>query len=250
MEKIKEVNFAGSIIIFFALLFVYSKWGPAVPINVYSQQKGEPFMVTGTGKVSVVPDIASVTLGIQENGSDLASVQSSVNQKQNQLKKSLNDLGIKDKDIKTTSYSVRPQYDYESDITRIVGYSVSTSFRVRVEKLEDINKVLNLASSLGLENVGAVTFEVNEDTQKEKLQEAREEAVKEAKEKAEGLAKASGINLGRIINISEGGGGVRAVPMYDTANLSVDSTEPVVEPDIQPGETDISITVSLSYEVR
>jgi uncharacterized protein YggE len=84
------------------------------------------------------------------------------------------------------------------------------------------------------------------------MNEAREIAVKEAKAKAEGLAKASGITLGKIINVSEDQGSYQArqyaVPMAAGGDMAIEKS--VTQPSIQPGTTDLNITVSLSYEVR
>lgn len=242
-------NATGAVIIFFILLFIFAKWGPAINFNTTSRSVNEPFIVSGEGKVSVTPDIAKITVGIQESGGSLKQVQDSVNKKSKTLTDAIKKLGVGEDEIKTTSYSVYPQYDYTSSSQRITGYQVSTDYEIEVKDFDKVNDVIVAATSAGANVVGNIGFEVNDDTQKEKLQEARDLAVKEAKEKAEGLAKSAGISLGKIINISENqnGGIVRPVMMFD--KVSNDGSAPVA-PEIQPGTTDINVTVSLSYEVR
>ena len=105
----------------FLLFFLFFKFGPKIPLSIISQQKGEPLIVTGEGKVSVTPDIAKITLGIQEEGTSLKTVQDSVNKKSKTLTDALKKLGIAEKDIKTTSYSVYPQYDYMASVQKITG---------------------------------------------------------------------------------------------------------------------------------
>lgn len=118
MEENKSVlqqnNSLVSVIIFFVLLFVFAKWGPAINFSTTSQSKGEPFVVSGEGKSMVTPDIAKITLGIQENGQTLKRVQDDVNVKSKALTDAVKKLGITDKDIKTTSYNIYPQYDYSN----------------------------------------------------------------------------------------------------------------------------------------
>lgn len=205
-------------------------------------------VVTGEGKVSVTPDIAKVTLGIQENGISLKTVQDSVNKKSKTLTDSLKKLGIGEKDIKTVSYNVYPQYDYTTPNSRITGYQVSTSYEVTVKDFDKINEVLVQATSAGANTAGGISFEVNEETKAKKLQEAREEAVGKAKEKAQGLAKAAGISLGKIINVSESQGGGEIRPIYAAKDLAVGGSP--TPANIQPGETELFVTVSLSYEVK
>jgi uncharacterized protein YggE len=249
VSKIKEINFTGSIIIFFVLLFAYSKWGPAIPIYTLTQQKGEPLMVTGEGSVNVSPDVAKITLGFEEQGQVLKQVQDEVNQKSKNLTKELKKIGIDDKYIKTVSYSVYPIRNYNSPTNNITGYSVSTFYEVEIEDFEKINNVLLLASQVGVNNIGNISFEVNDETKEEKTQEARKIAVDKAKQKAEGLSKASGITLGKIININENSANNFPQPLYTTRDLEVE-TPNSTSPSIEPGETKISVTISLSYEVR
>ena len=247
--KERNFNFAGSIIIFFVLLFVFAKWGPPINFSSITQTRGEPFIVSGEGKVSVTPDIAKVTLGIQEEGQILKQVQDSMNKKSKTLVDAIKKLGIEEKDIKTTSYNVYPQYDYTSSIQRITGYSASTSYEVTIRDFDKVNQVLVEATNSGANTTGGISFEVNDETRAKKIQEAREEAVGKAKEKAEGLAKVAGISLGKIINITESQGGNEIRPMYATAKDLAGGGAPTPA-DIEPGETEITVTISLSYEVR
>lgn len=238
------------VIIFFVLLFVFAKWGPAINFSSITQSRGEPFVVVGEGKVSVTPDIAKITLGIQETGASLKTVQNAVNTKSKVLTDTLKKLGVDEKDIKTSSYNVYPQYDYSTPGQRITGYQVSTNYTVTVKDFDKVNEIIVAATAAGANTVGNVSFDLNESTKTEKSNEARAEAVKNAKSKAEGLAKAAGISLGKVINISENQGSdsvnrLMAVPMAGGG-----AEKSLAQPDIQPGQTEINITVSLSYEVR
>jgi hypothetical protein len=227
-----------SILIFFIFLFVYSKWGPSLPISVLTQSKGEPMIVSDTGKVTVVPDIAKVTIGIEEQGQTLKQVQNSVNAKSKTLTDSFKKLGIDEKDIKTTNYSVYPEYNYESTPYRINGYRVSTNYEVKITDFGIVNEVLTMATQSGANVIGSISFEINDKTKEEMTQKAREEAVKLAKAKAEGLAKAAGITLGKIINVTESQGVDYPRPMMELEKAN-----------ITPGETEISVTVTLSYSL-
>jgi hypothetical protein len=246
----KRVEFIGSIIIFFVLLFIYSKFGPSLPISVLTQTKGEPMMVTDTGKVTVVPDIAKVTIGIEKQGQTLKLVQSEVDTSSKNLTDSLKKLGVGEKDIKTTNYNVSPEYNYQTTPYRINGYRVSTSYEVKITDFEIVNDVLVAATSAGANVIGNISFEVNEKTKEEYTQKAREEAVKLAKNKAEGLAKASGITLGKIINVTESEGFDYPRPITYAKEMSIGAGDSPEVANVTPGETEISVTVSLSYEIR
>jgi hypothetical protein len=247
--KEKTVSFAGSIIIFFVFLFIFAKWGPAINFSTTTQTKGDPFVVQGTGKSFVAPDIAKIDLGIQESGANLKTVQDSVNKKSQDLVTQIKKLGIEAKDIKTISYNVYPQYDYTAPTRRITGYQVSTGYEVTIRDFTKINDLLASATSFGANTIGSINFDLSDNLKKEKLQEARDQAVSEAKTKAEGLAKAAGITLGRIINVSESTPSNIRPYMLPTSGVGI-ADKSVTEPDVQPGTTEIDVTVSLSYEVR
>lgn len=239
-----------SISLFFLFLFLYSKFGPSLPISVLTQTKGEPLIVTETGKVTVVPDIAQVTVGIEEQGQTLKITQDRVNTKSKNLTDSLKKLGVDEKDIKTTNYTVSPEYNYESTPYRINGYRVSINYEVKITDFGIVNDVLTMATQSGANVIGSISFEVNDKTKEEYTQKARDEAVKLAKNKAEGLAKASGITLGKIINVSESAGFDYPRPIAYTKEMALGGIDQATVANVTPGETEIQITVSLSYEIR
>ncbi|MCX6704720.1 MAG: SIMPL domain-containing protein, partial [Candidatus Woesebacteria bacterium] len=112
-----------------------------------------------------------------------------------------------------------------------------------------INDLIASSTSFGANMVGGVNFDLSDNLKKEKLQEARDLAITEAKNKASGLAKAAGISLGKIVNVSEDqNGGIRALMLPSAGGGVADKA--VTQPNVQPGTTEIDVTISLSYEVR
>lgn len=206
-------------------------------------------IVTGEGKATAVPDIAKVTAGIQESGSSLTEVQNSVNKKSQSLTSALKKLGIEDKDIKTSSYNIYPQSDYQTNPPKITGYQVSINYEITIRNIDQINSVLTTVTGTGANLVGSVSFDLSDTARQKAMGEARQEAVSQAKENADSLAKASGVTLGKIINISESQGSApRPIPL--TVNAVGSSEKSITQPEIQPGTTEIDLTISLSYEVR
>ena len=80
------------------------------------------------------------------------------------------------------------------------------------------------------------------------MSKAREEAVKEAKKKAESLAKLSGVTLGKIVNVSEGYGGAIQPMLYNAMNQGVEAKDMKVSAAVNPGMSEITVSVTLSYE--
>ena len=233
----------------FVLLFVLLRYGPTVPFSVTTQQRGEPFVSSGVGKATEAPDIASLSLGITERGQSLATAQASVNKKSQELVNALKNIGVEEKDIKTTSYRVSPDYDYRSEPAQITGYSISIDYSVQVREIDNVSDVLNEATAVDANNISGVSLGFSDDKKAELLDKARKEAIREAKEKGESLASLSGLSLGRIINVSEG---YSAIP-YASRNLAFEDSatlELAPQAAIEPGESEISTTVTITWEVR
>ena len=234
------------ILLILGAVFVFAKWGPGIPITSVVTQKQDLFTVTGEGKVTVVPDTAVVNLGITANHSTIKAAQTQANTVINKITEELKKLGIESTDIKTSNYSVYPQYNYDGGPSRITGYQVNASLTITVRDFDKVNQVIDTSTANGANTVGGIQLTVDEKRQKELLQQARELAVKEAKTKAESLARTAGITLGKIVNIQEGysnPGPVYAKEMMAAVGGGGDTQ-------IQPGSTDITSSVTLFYETR
>ena len=134
---------AALIIFFFLSLFAYTKLVGPIPFSVTSvtTQKTDTFTVTGEGKVFVKPDIATTTVSVQVSGPTVKQVQQDLNTKINQVSSVVKKVGIADKDIQTTNYSIYPTYDFQNGSQRITGYSASTQLTIKARDIDKINDV-------------------------------------------------------------------------------------------------------------
>ena len=231
---------------FFILLFTFTKLFGPIPFSVNSvtTTKSTTFDVTGEGKISVKPDIASVSVGIRTQVQTVKGVQDQINSTINKVSAAIKELGVDTGDIQTTNYSIYPDYDYSGSSQRIKGYSASTNLSIKVRDTDKVNSVIDAATSNGANEVSGISFEVDDETKAEN--EAREKAVADAKRKAQDAAKIAGFRLGRIINYSENFGDVpRPIPLSMGVQLKAQGTPTQVE----PGSSEITVTVTLSYEI-
>lgn len=236
-------------VLFFALLFVYTKVAGPLPLSVSSvvTQKTDTFAVTGEGKVSVIPDIAKVSIGVESQGPTAKQVRDDLNQRINAVSDAVKQLGIDAKDIQTTNYSIYPTYDYSNGKQRITGYQASTNLSITVRDMDKANTVLDTATDKGANTVGGITFDVADRTASEN--EARQKAFQEAHKKAEMAAQIAGFKLGRVINYSENAGGQPYPIMYDKVALEA-RAQAAPGAEIQPGSQEIVLNVTISYEIE
>ncbi|MBI2196657.1 SIMPL domain-containing protein [Candidatus Daviesbacteria bacterium] len=238
---------AAPILIFFFLLFAYTKIAGPIPFSVTSvtTTKTDTFNVTGEGFVAAKPDIATLNVGIQAQGSTVKAAQDQINAAINKVAEAIKKLGVEQKDIQTQNYQINPNYDFQGPTQRITGYSASTNLSIKVRKIDLVNQVIDEATANGANLVGSISFDVDDKAKVEN--EARQKAVETAKKKAENAAKIAGFRLGRLVNYSENFGG-GPEPILLRAMAAPGGGE---KPDtsIEPGSSEIKVVVTLSYEI-
>jgi uncharacterized protein len=233
----------------FVGLLVYTKVFGPIPFSVTSitTTKSNLFTVQGTGEATAVPDTALITLGVNKEAPTVEAAKDQVNQIINKITADVKGLGVEEKNIKTTNYTVNPNYDYSTGRQTANGYSVSATIEVKMNSIEKANQAVDVATKDGATQVGNVQFVLDDTKQKELQNQARKEAVSEAKENAKSLADAAGIRLGRIVDVQENGDANAPQPLYKTA-IAENATDSAPATELNPGENKVSVTISLSYE--
>jgi len=233
-----------------AILTVYSTkmiGGLSLAVNQVSTQKQTTFDVTGESKITQIPDEAMIQVGINVNEGTVAQAQTKINQTINNITTAIKNINIEDKDIKTTDYSIYPNYDYQSGRS-ITGYTANTNLNITVRDFEKLNQVIDLATANGANSVSGVSFKLSEKKEAEVKKQAREEAINKAKENAEELAKLAGMKLGKIVNVFEQPNYYQPVPMMERSMMAVDGKGGGAPTEIQPGSNTYTYSVTLSYE--
>jgi uncharacterized protein YggE len=224
--------------------------GPALAADV----KGPPPMprlitVSGQGESSAVPDQAELTAGVVTQGATAAEALAANSRAMTNVFDALKKAGIAEKSIQTSNFSVSPQYTpYKPDSTeppRIVGYQVSNNVTVKVSDLKKLGPDLDALVSSGANQVSGVSFSIA-DT-KSLMEDARAKAVKDAMAHAETYAKAAGVDLGRVMSISEGGG---QAPQPVFLAMAREAPMAAPPPPMAEGEQTIEADVTMMFEIK
>lgn len=243
------ITIFATIVFTFVVLFIYTKLAGPIPFSVNSIQttKSDLFRVEGVGKATAVPDTALLSLGVTKSAPNVTTAQQQVNDVANKLITDLKALGIDEKNIKTTNYSVNPNYDFREGTQTPNGYTVSQNIEVRVKPIDKANQAVDIATKDGANMVGGISFVLDDEAQKKVQEEARKEAITNAKEKAQSLAAAAGISLGRIVDIQENSN--RQTPVFYGAGAALDAKTAEAPTNLTPGENTVEVTISLAYEI-
>lgn len=239
------------IIFFFLVASFYSKFGNPLAFSVNSSvtNKSDVFTVTGEGTISVKPDIAYVSVGIQKNSSTVKQVQTQINEVTNKIIAGLKTVGIDSKNIQTENYSINPNYDWSSGNQKITGYTANSQLKIKITDLDKINDVIDTATTNGANQVNNITLDVdNRDAAEET---ARKDAVAQATKKAEVAAKIAGFKLGKIIGYYETSDNSNLVrPVAYSLKGAGAATDQAISTNVQTGSEEVKITVNLSYQIN
>jgi uncharacterized protein YggE len=208
---------------------------------------------SGFAEISVEPDTAKVNFSVEETSDDVSEAQEVVSGQINSILNDVSNLGIRDKDIRTNSYTTNPKYNWTDDGRILEGYTVRQSIEITIRDIDDVEDVISILGSNDVTNLSGPYFEIEDEEEYERL--ARQEAIAAAKEKAEGLANDLGVKLVRIVSFNEGGSpGYPEPRFYEEAamSISLDSVggSSVPSPEIPIGENIISANVTITYEIQ
>lgn len=201
---------------------------------------------TGKGKVNAEPDTARVDIGLVTEGKDTITVQNENSSKMNAVIKFLKERGISEADIKTSNYSLSPKYEYNKGKSSLVGYTLNQNLTVMVRNLDKIGEILDGSVKNGANRIDSVSLFV--DKPEELKNKAREEAIKIAKEKAMLASKAADLKLGKLVGFSEGFSGEPPI-FFESLGKGFGGDTPR-SPQIEPGNQEITVNVTLTYLIK
>ena len=215
----------------------------AVPAN--AAETSRYVTVTGVGTTSVVPDAVRFYASVSFIGATNKEALSTTSKSASAVRAALKANNIATKDIKTSSLSVYPEYNYTQDQgSKLIGYRASQSFTIVIRKAELAGEVIDAVVEAGGDAIqinGVAPFLVNG---AEATKAAREAAVADAKSRASTYAKLLGEKLGRVISISEQSAPNYAFPIMMAGKAADESTQ------IDLGETEVSVSITVSWELN
>jgi hypothetical protein len=212
---------------------------------------------TEEGKVIVKPDIAKTSFSVITQGIEATAVQAENNQKMQKVIDFVKKQGIEEKDIRTIDYSLNPQYDYNwcktssvkpytSCPPKIIGYELTQSVEVKIRDFNKINVIIGGLSDAGANQISNISFSIDEP--EDYKNQARIEALKKIEKRAQLLSKETSLKLGKIVSVSESG--IFPSPIYRDLKATVGSEEAPPSAPIETGTQEITVTLTVSYEIK
>jgi uncharacterized protein YggE len=212
--------------------------GPTGSANKETRQ----VTVVGAGEVKGTPDTLTVNASIEFVAPDVSGAMNQTSERQQAVIDALVGFGIVRKDISTSNVSLQPQFA-GGDSTTIIGYRASNSIDVKIRKLDTASQALALIISTGGDatRINSVNYSIEDDSQL--VKDARGRAFNDAKDRAQQYAQLSGLDLGKVISITESAG-----PTPPTPLPNFKGAETAAVP-LEPGQQTVGFNVTVIFEL-
>jgi uncharacterized protein len=228
-----------SLVVFGLLAACSPQAAPASPENMRSMN------VSGTGRVTLVPDKATINIGVRTEADEVKDALNGNTAQANAISRVLQDLGIAEEDIQTSNFNIYPSERYNPMTGQVEGkyFVVENTVNVTVRDLSSLGDVLSSVVDAGANNIYGINFDIED--RDEAVAEARKLAIEDAKAKAEAIAAEAGVSLGDLINVSVYGGS-SPITYYDAkGGAYAESDVPIAA-----GTLTILMECNLTYEIK
>jgi uncharacterized protein YggE len=220
-----------------------------IPFSVSAQQPpvpAEPLVVTsGQGVVQAVPDRAFITIGAESRAQSAREAQRLNTEAMTPIQQKLRGAGVAADAIKTIVYDVQYEWDFVNNRRVGKGYVARNTVEVRVDAIDRVGELLEIAGASGATSLGGVRFDLKDRSKLER--EALRLAVADARGRAEAIAAGAGRTIDRIVRIEEQGVSGGPVPVMFRREAQVSAA---VAPPIEAGQTEIRAQVTLTAVVK
>ena len=199
--------------------------------------------VSGTGSVSVKPDMVSMKFIVKNTGWNCPQTAERNAINTTNTINAIKEAGISDSDISTYDYSITQDNSH----TYAGEYTVRNTIAVTIRNLDLTGKVIDAAVKNNTGANGITSFEYLVSDKASALREARTLAIKNAQDAAALLAGASGCKVNSVLEIREDytSAGRSNDMMFKAVSMADGGTQtPIVE-----GNITITSNVTVKYEL-
>jgi uncharacterized protein YggE len=221
--------------------------GSNLKVALINQQEG--IWVSGSGKVSAVPDTAVLRLGIESQESSVAYAQEQANGAMNAVMSALKTSGIAEKDIQTQYFNIQKvsRWDEKEGREVVIGYRVTNVVAAKIRDMNKVGAIIDAVAVAGgdLTRIDSIGFTIDEPSAY--YDEARAKAMADAADKAGQLAEMAGVKLGKPTYITENT--YYPYPVYREDFSGKMAAAPAMETPISAGEMEITANVQMAYAI-
>ena len=219
----------------------------AEAVNRDTGVPGAGILVSGTGTASAEPDLALINLGVQVLSPSVGEALNTANASLESILQVLGNYNVDEKDTQTRYFNINTQYDYSGDgAPTVAGYEVTNELSVKVRDIDALGEMITDVVEAGGDpvRVNGINFAIEDTAALE--DDALAQAIADAKARAERMAELSGVELGDLVSVSQGGGGaVFDAPAAFAAEFARAAPTP-----IRSGDLEITVNIQALYTIN
>ena len=202
----------------------------------------ESATVTGEGVVRVAPDRAWIDVGAESRAASAREAQRRNTELMTPILDKIRAAGIPAEAIRTIGYDVQYEWEFVNNKRVGKGYVARNTVEIRVDTIDRVGELLELAAGSGATSLGGVRFDVKNRAQLER--DALRQAVESARLRAQAVATGAGRTVDRILKIDEQGAGAPEPPRPMFRAAAADAAPPIATGEIEV-RASVILTVSL-----
>ena len=206
--------------------------------------KSGEITVSGSGRVSVQPDVAELRLGVSVSRASVGEARQEAATVMGRILGAIDAAGVAKRDVTTSLLAVQPRYDYRDGQTpKLVGYELSNVVAVTIRDLDRLDEVVDGSLNAGATSMDGLEFRLADPVPAE--QEARRRAMADARSHADVFAEAAGLTISGVRSVAENGSfqPPRPLAKAERMMMAADAATPV-----ESGSLEVSVGVTVTYQ--
>jgi len=206
-----------------------------------------PVVVTsGEGIVQTVPDRAWITIAAESRAGNPRDAQRRNADAMTPVMEKLRGAGIPADAIRTIGYDLQQEWDFVNNQRVSRGYVARNTIEVRVDTIDRVGELLEMAVGSGATSVAGVRFDLKNRAKLER--DALRLAVEDARARAEAAAAGAGRSIDRVLRIdAQAAGPPVALPRVAMLREQAAASE---APPIAAGQIEIRAQVTLTSALK
>jgi uncharacterized protein len=216
---------------------------------------GNELNVQGQATVKAMPDLVTVYFRVETNASTAQEAKDLNSEITDELITNLVKLGFERDEIVTENFNVYQEYDWTEDEGRVAkGFKATHSIKIEipVDKMDEIGEVIDAGVDAGA-LISYINFELTQESQNKYKAEAMKLAAEDARTKAEAVAEGFDKSVGKLVSVQVNDFGYYPWNVYSSSGYGLAEDTIMAKEvalNIQPGEREVSATVSAGFKLR
>jgi len=202
--------------------------------------------VTGIASAKAVPDLVTLTLGVETRRATAAEAYDDAGKAANAVAASLRDAGVSDGDLRTSGLNLRADLVWvEGQGQKVTAYVASTNLQVGIRSQSDASAAIAAAVTAGGDDIRINGIEQGFANSSTVTAQAQEAAWRDAVARAEHYASLASATLGQVVSIAQESLGGAPVPMGSMVRASFSAEAMPVE----AGESSVTASITVKWEL-